>query len=1104
MRAQGLLTLLVSLSSALTAAQEAPSIHGYRSLEQRRSTAQAAIELREAFFAGESEPRIELEQAFPSLSGAPLADPNFLKARRRELDRIATDQAGERIEGSETRLADRLASALDAEEAADALEQQLLTRLEAGLTLAPGYRQDAMAKAIAILRERRRIVEEGPDEDPDPSVAVTDPAEMTAALTLAAAQAEQMLVLHQADALRRMAIPTDQRLVTRVLVDLDVAEADVHVMDRLERARPLLPEELRLVVADVLESRRTAEADREVEPEVDERDPDPGSPLEAEILAATRELAEQERVRRQESLEAVSEREAESDRLAQTTAAARALSLLDRTRERRLARNFEALRTLATELRAIALDKDREQRAALSDHRATIARWSETAGVDRAWHESLIALEAVLARRDENLEAESARWMKLLQSVLTAQRDLLPYVDYTTQRSELVDEVRAELQTASLWFRHNLRDEIRYVQTMPDRVFDLDAWWNLIRVSFDLLLLFVFWAYLRKAAGRGLRRAIDSSRSKELSLFGWQDAPRRIENREIDTIASYGIAALGALALHFLLLPRSEILAFAALLWVSWAVVKSVPPAVRVVAVLSSRALDPLTGISPSSEIEARAVATFSRFVWWWAVSTVLAFATVPLLQADALRDLIGIASVTIFVALILYSLMRWESWILDFIRQLADQNRLTAWLGRSSPSRARRIIRAGLGVVFIAARVVFWFLVDLGWISHSSTQLVASAFTAVEPNTEMLSPEDRGSIADAETSLIERKEELKALDSALTDWTRERRLGVIAVVGDRGMGKTAFLEAAGEKLRATSELEVTFLRAEPHARSKSYSERFRWMTEPLGLEVASNAGGSTVRTALIDHLESLPPRIFLVDDLHFLLRRVVGGFGSLQSVLHVIQTCSDDHFWVLSLHQPAWSYVDSVSVQSTIVFRDRIELKSLGPEALESSILAQTRNAGFEPDFKQLLPSSPSGPALENTESKAQSMYWRVLAQTSHGNPGIALEYWLSSLGQAESGTNEDRRSVPVFLSPGHADKEVQAMSDEFLFLLTAIVIHDGLRIKELADVLNISVSKARTACQQLMSLNILERDSDRFIVSPSWQPMVLRVLDRKNFAHR
>jgi hypothetical protein len=182
------------------------------------------------------------------------------------------------------------------------------------------------------------------------------------------------------------------------------------------------------------------------------------------------------------------------------------------------------------------------------------------------------------------------------------------------------------------------------------------------------------------------------------------------------------------------------------------------------------------------------------------------------------------------------------------------------------------------------------------------------------------------------------------------------------------------------------------------------------------------------------------------------------------------------------------------------LAFRERIELPPLDVDELGETLVARARAAGFDPEFRSLLKGRRPHADTETLEHKARRLYWRLVSQASLGNPRVVTDFWLASLGEA----NGDDKPLPVYLFTGHGDDEVEHMSDEYLFLLSALVVHDGLKVEDLADVLNVTRSRVRVACQHLESLGLINYVDRRCLVTTQWQPTVARVLGRRNFANR
>jgi hypothetical protein len=647
---------------------------------------------------------------------------------------------------------------------------------------------------------------------------------------------------------------------------------------------------------------------------------------------------------------------------------------------------------------------------------------------------------------------------------------------------------------------------VRWLRSIPEQATDVNTVGRFVELFFDLLILALVWVYVRRQSGQWLHRAISATQKRDVSRFGFGYRPRYVNDREIEPVARFATDAAGAFVLHRLLLSRSEILAMVALLWVGWALLRSVPAATRILLPLLGPALDPLEAEGdPPPEVITLGERTTKWFLWWWILFTVAAFVAVPLLQADRLLRLVTAADWVVFVLLLIVALAMWTPWIRHFIANLADQSSITLWLSRPVRSKLQRMARSSVGAVYVVVRLVFWALADRGWLARSGTSYALSQLALADAAEELLSTDEQKRIRAIETPPIARTEELEVLGKAFEAWQRERRRGIVAVIGDHGMGKTVFLDQAATMLAETApEVPVVKLELPVRKRTAGVRDQLSWLTGPLKITVPKNTSRSNLHKAVVEHLEASPPHVFLVDDLHLLLRRAVGGFDVLESARNVIQALADEHFWVITLHRPAWVYVDGASSAMNLAFRERIELPALDAERLGELLVDRTREAGFDPEFHTLLKGRRPHADEEALEHKARKLYWRIVSQASLGNPRVITDYWLASLGAADGAAANGSRRLPVYLFAGHGDDEIESMSDEYLFLLTALVVHDGLRGEDLAEVLNVTPARVRVACQHLESLGIITHEDRRYLVTTHWQPAVARVLDRRNFAHR
>ena len=131
---------------------------------------------------------------------------------------------------------------------------------------------------------------------------------------------------------------------------------------------------------------------------------------------------------------------------------------------------------------------------------------------------------------------------------------------------------------------------------------------------------------------------------------------------------------------------------------------------------------------------------------------------------------------------------------------------------------------------------------------------------------------------------------------------------------------------------------------------------------------------------------------------------------------------------------------------------------------------------------------------------SRSRDAFWRFLVQSSQGNPQIVLDYWLRSL---RAHTDPKLAEISLFHAPEPSD--LKHVGDHELFVLTALIIHDGLHVEDISAVLNLSLGECRSLCRQLESHGILLGDEggSRFTVELSWLPAVERILQQKHFLY-
>ena len=248
--------------------------------------------------------------------------------------------------------------------------------------------------------------------------------------------------------------------------------------------------------------------------------------------------------------------------------------------------------------------------------------------------------------------------------------------------------------------------------------------------------------------------------------------------------------------------------------------------------------------------------------------------------------------------------------------------------------------------------------------------------------------------------------------------------------------------------------------------------------------------------------LDRLEPRIFVVDDLHRCFLRAVGGFRGLRDILTAMHAASDRHFWICSFHGDNWAYLEGVGGAVNLgVFRARVQMRPMAPEVLRDWLEAHTRAAGLEPTYDDLATEGWMASDPERARERARNAYFRLLAEATRGNPRVALERWSLSLRQGEE---PGQAAVVLFAQPDST--LLTDGGDHALFVLSALVVHDGLDVDHLARVLNLPAAACRATCRRLEGIGVLESDDcdKHFDITMAWAPAVHRHLRRKHLLHR
>lgn len=488
-------------------------------------------------------------------------------------------------------------------------------------------------------------------------------------------------------------------------------------------------------------------------------------------------------------------------------------------------------------------------------------------------------------------------------------------------------------------------------------------------------------------------------------------------------------------------------------------------------------------------------------------------FLAINLLGTEALGALAGLVFGWTLFATLLVQLWRVEPKVRAAVAVSGGYGRLHGWIAqpRGTPTLSRPV-RAGLGIGWLASH--------RGWQLLQGSARDGTALGALvgilERRQQDGAVKDEGPEAGVPRSLVRKLVDAVAevdlsaptdlvahADRCFAAWRdHSDARGQIAVVAYMGQGKDrwarAWAAAAADSCRTPldaddhgpTDLAVTALSV-PN-RLLDEGALLPW----LGQELATTADTVSVLAAL----EKRPPSIFVVEGLEFGFLRQVGGFSAVRALLEISGQSDRRHFWVFTAHAPAWRYLSRLRrVLNPDAFQAVLELPRLNGVTLREVLFAAVAQVGCTLDLSGLVrPGTVSGDP-EGDRERATVAFFRLLAEASRGNTGVATQLFLQSLRASEDGRRLQLLGMDRLLELGEA-----SLSDVQQLIGAALDVHVALNADEVAKVANLPLGVVRPALRLLEDREIIEpAGRNRFKLALAGMPGVVQALRRRHFVY-
>ena len=314
----------------------------------------------------------------------------------------------------------------------------------------------------------------------------------------------------------------------------------------------------------------------------------------------------------------------------------------------------------------------------------------------------------------------------------------------------------------------------------------------------------------------------------------------------------------------------------------------------------------------------------------------------------------------------------------------------------------------------------------------------------------------------------VERVRQLVAKDGNTT----------IAVAGERGLGKTTFID----RILGTLDADRTI-----HLRCTAggYPALLAQLAVACGVPADSN------ERHVLKALQEGAPDLVAIDDVQRLTRPLIGGLKDIDKLVALARSTSGNTSWLMAIDMPAWQYFRRARGDRAI-FDEVVLLKRWTEAEIGELVRLRSKEAEFEPLFDELvLPAQFDTEDIGGQERHTQQNYARILWDYSSGNPAVALRFFEESLG-----VRDDKVYVRLFRAPPLT--ELADLPASMYFVLRSVLQLGQAIEKDVVSCTDLNPADVSDALRMALKRNYLVRHGDNIQISLYWYRAIVQVLQR------
>ena len=333
----------------------------------------------------------------------------------------------------------------------------------------------------------------------------------------------------------------------------------------------------------------------------------------------------------------------------------------------------------------------------------------------------------------------------------------------------------------------------------------------------------------------------------------------------------------------------------------------------------------------------------------------------------------------------------------------------------------------------------------------------------------------------------ISRKVEEDQLETAYRKWLLGGYAPVI-VSAEKGSGLTSFLNLFLKKLEGKTvfrriNVKPTLFKTEDLLK---LFEKFFVNEKFLSVE------------DLINYLnDENNKQVIVVENLQHMYLRNLRGFECLKVFTQIISKTSKNIFWITTCTLYANQLLNkTIKIDDT--FGYQIRLRQIPEKMITELIKKRNSISGYNLEFKPdpLIPRKKEFNKLpyKQKQNLLEQDFFNTLNKFAQSNISLALLFWLEAISEIQE------RNVYVNADFEISSSALNLLSQENLFLIQSLILHDGLRVQDLAKTINYSLDETNQLLQNLEDDNIIIKSEDIYTINPILYRRSVNILKTKN----